>query len=251
MSKYAALREYLNGLKSDHWNATFIEIEDILGFPLPSSARRYPAWWANQNPRSHVQCSGWLDAGWRTSGLNLETERVTLLRSNTESASDENNAHKPTKSSLEWNDVLNPRQDGDSVSLNVTFSWQQLGNVFIDQKDRLAFPRTPISPAIYRFMIKKGKTCEFYIGETDEISRRLQHYRTPGVTQRTNRRLTTLMKDCLGKGGSVEVAIIENANMSAISSETPLDLSDKLQRRLIEHAAIVSAQLANDDVLNL
>lgn len=256
MSKYAALRDHLLKQKSDHWNADFSEIEDVLGFSLPASARKFPAWWANQNPRSHVQCSGWLDAGWRASGLNLTAERVTFLRSGDGSERLDKSTHTPTKfalakSALEWKDVLKPDQNEKPVVLNMTFSWRQLGNIFIDQKDRLAFPKTPLGPAIYRFTLKQGDNAEYYIGETEEVSRRFQHYRTPSVTQRTNQRLNSHMMECLRKHGSVEIAVIECATTKTGNSKEPLDLTEKLQRRLIEHAAIVSAQRENLSVLNL
>lgn len=251
MSKYAPLRDHLLSLKSDHWSASFSEIEDVLGLSLPASARKFPAWWANQNPRSHVQCSGWLDAGWRASNLNLTAERVTFLHSGGQLSGLEEHDHKPTKSTLEWDDVLKPGAAEAPIALQLTFDWRLLGNVFVDQKDRLTFPRTPIGPAIYRLTLMQGDRAEYYIGETDEISRRFQHYRTPGVTQRTNQRLNTLMTECLENGGSVEVAVIKIATMKLDAAPEPLNFTEKLQRRLIEHAAIVSVQRANQPVLNL
>ena len=250
MSKYAALRDHLMSLKSDHWQASFEEIERILGGPLTQSARRYPAWWANQNPRSHVQCSGWLDAGWRTANLNISAERVTFLRSGSASDIGEEPVHKSTKSSLEWDDVLGPG-DGDHASLSVHYGWRALGNVFIDDKGRLTFPRMPFAAAIYKFVIRQGQTEKTYIGETDEVSRRFQHYRTPGLTQRTNQRINTAMEACLKGGGEVDVSIIEQASAEWGGTRRELDLSEKLQRRLVEHAAIVAAQLAHEDVINL
>ncbi len=80
---------------------------------------------------------------------------------------------------------------------------------------------------------------------------RWTHYRTPGITQRTNKRLNKLMRECLENGGSVEVAIIETARAGEDCSEVNIDFSDKLKRRLVEHAAIVSAQLTGGDVLNM
>ena len=80
MSKYHALRDHLNALASTRWNATFQEIEEILGFSLPVSAYKHPAWWANEVSGTHVQKAGWIDAGWRTENPNLLRRSVTFVR---------------------------------------------------------------------------------------------------------------------------------------------------------------------------
>ena len=80
MSRYARLAEHLANRKGDEWEADFAEIESRLGFPLPPSARRYPAWWANQRGPGHSQSLGWRSAGWRTSGLDLKRKRVRFVR---------------------------------------------------------------------------------------------------------------------------------------------------------------------------
>ena len=51
-----------------------------MGFPLPESARRHAAWWANQRGGGHTQTAGWRDAGWRTAMLDLNAKRVTFER---------------------------------------------------------------------------------------------------------------------------------------------------------------------------
>ena len=249
MSKYAALRDYLNTLRVDHWNSTFTEIEDVLGFPLPNSARRYQAWWANQKAQGHVQCSGWLEAGWRTSGLNLTSEQVTFWK--VKCSNQKATPHKAKKSDHEWNDVLLPSNSTHPTWFKIEFVWHTLGNVLVDQKERLLFPRTPVSPAIYRFTIEKHIESDVYIGEAEEITRRFQHYRTPGVTQRTNQRINGLMMDCLADDGSVEVSIMQNPVLSSKNGEVGTDLTNKSHRRLLEHVAIIDAQQSGAILLNL
>ena len=80
MSKYSPLRDHLLRLRTDRWDATFGEIEDVLGFPLPPSAYRYPAWWSNEVSGRHVQKIGWLGAGFRTSQVDIAGRRVTFTR---------------------------------------------------------------------------------------------------------------------------------------------------------------------------
>lgn len=80
MPKYGALQLHLSRLQRDEWNATFAQIEEILGFNLPASARKYPAWWANQSDGGHSQSQAWLEAGWQTSDLDLSGSTVRFQR---------------------------------------------------------------------------------------------------------------------------------------------------------------------------
>lgn len=80
MSRYQPLAEFLAARKTDSWEASFADVEACLGFPLPESARRYPAWWANQKGGGHSQASGWQGVGWRTAGLDLERRRIRFER---------------------------------------------------------------------------------------------------------------------------------------------------------------------------
>ena len=79
MSKYAPLGTFLAGRPDDEIPMNFGEVERILGFRLPDSARNWPAWWSN-NPGTHVGVRVWRDAGWKTSRVDLGSERVTFVR---------------------------------------------------------------------------------------------------------------------------------------------------------------------------
>ncbi len=80
MSKYGALRSHLEGLGTEQWRASFEEIEKVLGFRLPPSARDHPAWWANETEPQQPQKLAWLRAGWRTANLNLTGETIEFVR---------------------------------------------------------------------------------------------------------------------------------------------------------------------------
>jgi hypothetical protein len=58
---------------------TFAAIEKVLGFHLPDSARKFPAWWSN-NTGTHVGVSAWRDAGFRTARVDIGSEQVTFVR---------------------------------------------------------------------------------------------------------------------------------------------------------------------------
>ncbi|MCB2015231.1 MAG: hypothetical protein R3E11_02760 [Sphingobium sp.] len=76
MSKYVKLTTFLASYDAGIWEPTFSEIEEVLGFPLPASARQYQAWWSNQ---MRAQSIGWQSAGWKTSSVDLEKQRVTFV----------------------------------------------------------------------------------------------------------------------------------------------------------------------------
>lgn len=75
MSKYEPLYQHLRASEGASLEFGFADIEEILGFPLPASARRYPAWWSNSD-RSHVQAEAWLRAGYETAEVDVQGERL-------------------------------------------------------------------------------------------------------------------------------------------------------------------------------
>ena len=79
MGKYEALGSYLSKLRKESEFLSFTEIEKILGFPLPDSARAYRAWWAND--KTHVQAmDGWLSSGWKVDSVDLNEEVVAFSK---------------------------------------------------------------------------------------------------------------------------------------------------------------------------
>jgi hypothetical protein len=77
-SKYAPIGRYLNAQEADEVELTFAQIESILGFPLPSSARGHDAWW--QGGSTHSQTLGWEDSGWSLAHLDRRGKRVSFHR---------------------------------------------------------------------------------------------------------------------------------------------------------------------------
>lgn len=64
--KYVALTRYLRALPARGTTVTlsFRDLESILTFPLPPSAREHRPWWANQtNNAGRPQAQGWMNAG--------------------------------------------------------------------------------------------------------------------------------------------------------------------------------------------
>ena len=80
-SKYAPLHVHLSARADSRWHASFGEIEAVLGFNLPASARRYPAWWANENSGgSHSHSRAWREAGWKTMEVDIAAEKLVFQR---------------------------------------------------------------------------------------------------------------------------------------------------------------------------
>jgi hypothetical protein len=80
MGKYEPLRRYLESQSVDSVNANFAQLEAILGFPLPHSAYKHQAWWANEAHGSHSHSRSWQDAGWETSMVNTSRRTVRFQK---------------------------------------------------------------------------------------------------------------------------------------------------------------------------
>jgi hypothetical protein len=80
MGKYEPLATYLGSAGASEWSATFAQVEQVLGFPLPPSARKHREWWSNQAGAGHSQARGWQDAGWQVWKVDLAAERAIFRR---------------------------------------------------------------------------------------------------------------------------------------------------------------------------
>jgi Txe/YoeB family toxin of Txe-Axe toxin-antitoxin module len=78
--KYLPITEFLTSRPPQEKSCemTFERIERLLGKPLPDSAHRHRAWWANN--LSHVQATSWLTVRWETRNVRTDVERVTFAR---------------------------------------------------------------------------------------------------------------------------------------------------------------------------
>jgi hypothetical protein len=83
MSKYDPLKHHLALSRESRLEFSFRDLEEILGFDLPNSARRHAAWWSNSGG-THVQSAAWLDAGYRTEEVDIASQRVRFFRDRTE-----------------------------------------------------------------------------------------------------------------------------------------------------------------------
>lgn len=208
----------------------FADIEEIIGRELPPSARKYPAWWGNNDQGGKRHSVAWLHAGWRAEDLALEMEEVSFVRKN-----------KPPA----------PVIFGDVIKTSLSAEWLVAGEVTLSQERVLTFPEAPAEAGVYRFRFSGGKGHRCYVGESAHLRRRFGFYRRPGSTQATNLRLNALMIEHLSEGGSIEVDIITKiGTLKQGASDKDASLSDKAVRRLFEQAAIVADDGTEIESLN-
>jgi hypothetical protein len=79
MGKYEPLSDFLRKQRTDQILLTFAEIERIVGFKLPRSAKEYRAWWSN-NPSNSVMTKAWLDAGFQSEQVDMESRQLVFRR---------------------------------------------------------------------------------------------------------------------------------------------------------------------------
>jgi len=145
------------------------------------------------------------------------------------------------------------RPTGGCVDVRVVLEWHPAGRITVDSLGRLAFPVLPDSPGLYRFTWD-DKICghRTYIGETDNLWRRLIGYRHPGPTERIDQRINALLLSHLAGGGVSEVAVATGATMQVDGHDRELEFSQQFCRVLAENAALVQSAVAEDtDIVNL
>ena len=95
--KYAPLYRYLSAKSGSRWRTSFLEVEEILGFDLPASARLYRPWWANQKKDAgHSHALAWQAAGWKTRKVDLEAEALVFAREDVSPLADSGSEFRKT-----------------------------------------------------------------------------------------------------------------------------------------------------------
>ena len=82
--KYQELEKFFNKSTKSIMLLTFTEIENILGFKLCESAKKYKTYWYQKKEGSFA--NAWLRQGYEISKLNLEKGKITFRKSQKKSA---------------------------------------------------------------------------------------------------------------------------------------------------------------------
>ena len=70
-SSYTPLSEYLATIEAAEARVSFTSLERILGRPLPDSARKHRACWANDSAGTHSHARAWMGVGWHVGFVDL------------------------------------------------------------------------------------------------------------------------------------------------------------------------------------
>ncbi|WP_297487306.1 hypothetical protein [Thermococcus sp.] len=134
------------------------------------------------------------------------------------------------------------------ITIEVEYEWKPVIN---DEGKRYSFPmrfkefkrgfRSYYNfPAIYRWVIRKNEEIiAVYIGEAENIGRRVYGYINPGPSQQTNKRLNSLFHECISTGLKVELELLKIHKLRIHGYDiSPVDLSGKHLRLLLENLMI-------------
>ncbi|MEM0313819.1 MAG: hypothetical protein QXQ41_04655 [Candidatus Bathyarchaeia archaeon] len=80
VNKYERLKSYLRfrSAFTDTVKLTLAQIDGIIGDNLPIEAYRQEEWWQNTPSKPHAKA--WLQAGWKTSEINLKEGYITFQK---------------------------------------------------------------------------------------------------------------------------------------------------------------------------
>jgi hypothetical protein len=242
MSRYDGLTPHLLAKTEPVVILTFVELDAIVGV-LPASARKYPEWWSNSY-KSQPHAFAWLDAS-RLANPDFVEGQVTFTLG---SPSSGRGPTRQRSTPRQHRPLAKLMPTGGIVEVSLAYEWHHAGGISLELKS-LAMPKLGETPGIYRFTLadRDGIHESYYVGESDNLSRRMAGYRNPGPTQHTNVRMHERLRSILGASGSASVAVV----VSATCSGEELDLSSKSARLLIESAALVDLAAKGVAVENL
>ena len=78
-SKYQPLTAHLRAQRGNRVPMSFTEIERVVGTKLPPSATAHRAWWSN-NPTNNVMTKAWLEAGFQSEQVDLDSRKLVFKR---------------------------------------------------------------------------------------------------------------------------------------------------------------------------
>jgi hypothetical protein len=87
MTKYLPLEAFLSGQTELEVSMSFDDIEQVIGAPLPPAAFKHRAWWSN-NPSNSVITHAWLNAGYKTERVDMDSRKLVFRRGARDAAED-------------------------------------------------------------------------------------------------------------------------------------------------------------------
>ena len=129
--KYAPLYRCLSIKTGSRWQVSFAELEMILGFDLPDSARLYRPWWSNQKRNAgHSHALAWQAAGWKTQEVDLEAEVLVFTLADKKSFGATAGSSTPASGETFDLDEFWPAIPGGTWPVSFTVSREQIYDDF-------------------------------------------------------------------------------------------------------------------------
>jgi len=135
------------------------------------------------------------------------------------------------------------------VQLQVDLDWELCGQVTVSG-EALTTPSLPSAPGVYQWVFRHAGHERRYVGEAANLSRRFQHYRTPGPSQTTNLRMNQRAKRVIANRGSVEIMLATKIRLVVDGATSSPDLNSPFVRRFVENAALLSLVASNCGIVN-
>jgi hypothetical protein len=137
----------------------------------------------------------------------------------------------------------------EHLSLDADYEWVAVTD---ELGDAYRFP-TPVGsirskhpgPSIYRWVSRRPDwTVEsVYVGETDNLGRRIYGYLNPGPSQQTNLRMNAELKELVAGDHVVTLERVKFKSIRLGDVEIPTtSLANKHVRVMLEHALLLTAQ---------
>jgi DNA-binding transcriptional regulator YiaG len=79
-SKYYQLFQYLQASNQTQLTLSIDEIATLIDGKLSPNARQNRSWWSNRDSPSAVQAAAWIQAGYHTSTIDLDEQRITFQK---------------------------------------------------------------------------------------------------------------------------------------------------------------------------
>lgn len=135
-----------------------------------------------------------------------------------------------------------------STNFSVSFRWFSAGEITIDGNEKIRFPQLTTAPAIYKLCFTAQRAL--YIGESIQLKRRMQNYRTPGPTQQTSIWVGKTLKSAMSSSETVFLNVCTDVTLSCGEEQWDADLSSKTVRLFVESAAILAEARGSWKILN-
>ncbi|MGH2533815.1 MAG: GIY-YIG nuclease family protein [Thermomicrobiales bacterium] len=136
------------------------------------------------------------------------------------------------------------------MRVTIEFEWEELGKVSLSQLGKLVIPQVPVGPGVYRFRIPTESAVEVYVGQTNNLRRRMRNYAGTHRGQ-TASRIRKVLLDHLAEGRQVQHSIARHARVEIDGEAVDASVDPEHVRLLVENAALALARRVGEKAHNL